>query len=146
MVSFDRVRTVFESLGEMGYAFQGLKSLWKLSGVCEFCGLQSAGRKPSACWSEIAYSKTKTQYFCFFIFLFLFTVQNHKVKELASYQFWPSYQNSLPVRVHQPLSTVRDVPLYQMCWRVAYFHVAFLCQVLWKVCEFWKDFCVWILS
>ena len=26
---------VFERLGKMGYAFQGLESLWKLSGVCE---------------------------------------------------------------------------------------------------------------
>ena len=45
-----RVHTVFESLGEMVNAFQGLEteSLGKLSGsvkVCEFCGLQSAREK-----------------------------------------------------------------------------------------------------
>ena len=57
----DRVCTVFESLGKMGCAFQGLEteSLGKLSGVCEFYGLQSAWEKVSAYQSETAFPKTK---------------------------------------------------------------------------------------
>ena len=50
--------------------------------------------------------------------------------------------------VHQPLATVRVAPLYQMCGRVAYLCVAFLCHIA-KVCEkfvnFWMDFSVWTL-
>ena len=41
---------VFESLRKMGKAFQGLESLWKLSGVCAslwICGFQSAREKLS---------------------------------------------------------------------------------------------------
>ena len=42
-------------------------------------------------------------------------------------------------RVHQPLATVRVVPLYQMCGRVAYLHVAFLPHIA-KVCEKFMNF------
>ena len=47
-------------------------------------------------------------------------------------------------RVRRPLATVRVAPLYWLCGRVAYLHVAFPCHIG-KVCEFWKDFSVWIL-
>ena len=53
------------------------------------------------------------------------------------------FQSVLTDKVHQPLSTVRVVPLYQMCGRVAYLCVAFLPHIA-KVCEkfvnFWMDF------
>ncbi len=42
-------------------------------------------------------------------------------------------------RVHQPLATVRVAPLYQMCGRVAYLHVAFLPHIA-KVCEKFVNF------
>ena len=54
-------------------------------------------------------------------------------------------QSILTDKVHQPLATVRVVPLYQMCGRVAYLCVAFFapyCKGLWEVCEFWMDFSV----
>ena len=35
------------------------------------------------------------------------------------------FQSVLTDKVHQPLATVRVVPLYQMCGRVAYLCVAF---------------------
>ena len=42
-------------------------------------------------------------------------------------------------RVHQPLTTVRVVPLYQMCGRVAYLRVAVLPHIA-KVCEKFMNF------
>ena len=39
-----RVRKVFESVGKMGWAFEGLESLWKLSGVCESLWILSSER------------------------------------------------------------------------------------------------------
>ena len=45
------------------------------------------------------------------------------------------FQSVLTDKVHQPLATVRVVPLYQMCGRVAYLCVAFLPHIA-KVCEF----------
>ena len=42
-------------------------------------------------------------------------------------------------RVHQPLATVKVVPLYQMCGRVAYLRAAFLPHVA-KVCEKFANF------
>ena len=42
-------------------------------------------------------------------------------------------------KVHQPLSTVRVVPLYQMCGRVAYLCVSFLPHIA-KVCEKFVNF------
>ena len=53
---------VFESLGKMGYAFHSLEICENQVGsvkVCEFCGLQSAREKLSACQSETAFPKTK---------------------------------------------------------------------------------------
>ena len=35
LTGFARSLNLFESLGEIGYAFQGLESLRNLSGVCE---------------------------------------------------------------------------------------------------------------
>ena len=41
--------------------------------------------------------------------------------------------------MHQPLATVRVVPLYQLCGRVAYLCVAFLPHIA-KVCEKFVNF------
>ena len=57
-----RVRTVFESLGKMWYAFPGHEVCENWEGsvkVCEFCGLQSTREKLSAHQSETAFLKTK---------------------------------------------------------------------------------------
>ena len=42
-------------------------------------------------------------------------------------------------RVRQPLATARVAPLYWMCGRVAYLHVAFPCHIA-KVCERFVNF------
>ena len=49
------------------------------------------------------------------------------------------FQSVLTDKVHQPLATVRVVPLYQMCGRVAYLCVAFLPHIA-KVCEKFVSF------
>ena len=49
------------------------------------------------------------------------------------------FQSVLTDKVHQPLATVRVVPLYQMCGRVAYLCVAFLPHIA-KVCEKFVNF------
>ena len=49
------------------------------------------------------------------------------------------FQSDLTDKVHQPLTTVRVVPLYQICGRVAYLCVAFLPHIA-KVCEKFVNF------
>ena len=85
--------------------------------VCEFCGLQSAWGKLLAYQSETALPKTKQfkpeQMPC--------EIRMHCLSVLTG-------------RVHRPSATVRVAPLYRMCGRVAYLHVAFPCHSA-KVCE-----------
>ena len=66
MAGFAQSFKIFESLGKIGYAFQGLESLWKLSGVCESVWIlwsSVLGKKIPAYQSETALPKTKQYFF-----------------------------------------------------------------------------------
>ena len=90
--------------------------------VCEFCGLLSTRGKLSAYQSETALPKTKQfkpeQMLC--------EIRTHFLSVLTD-------------RVHWPSAPVRVAPLYQMCGRVAYLHIAFPCHSA-KVCEKFVNF------
>ena len=84
----------------------------------EFCGLLSAREKLPAYQSETVFHNTERQFFCLF-FKLLFEIT----------------KNALPISFDRwPLATVKVVPLYWVCGRVAYPCVAFPCHIA-KVCE-----------
>ena len=117
---FARSLKVFESLGKWDRLFKALKGSENWVGsvkVCEFCGLQSARGKLSAYQTETAFPKTEQQ----------FKPKKKLPCKVKKY--------TLPISSEcRPSATVRVVPLYQMCGRVAYLCVAFLRHIA-KVCE-----------
>ena len=132
---FTQFLKVFESLGKMGYAFQGLESLWKLSGVCGslwICGLQSAREKLSAYQSETAVPNTEQQ------------LKKNKKKTAklqwkhTSCQFWLIKCKAIGYsKGCTPLPDVwKTWVLYVCCFSMPY------CKGLWKVCESERIFCM----
>ena len=107
-----------QSLGKMGYTFQGLESLWKLN----FAVFRALGKKLPAYQSETAFPKTKQYFFL-------------KKKNSCAKSQRIHFQSFLTDRVHQPSAILRVAPLYWMCRRVAYFP----CQIA-KVCEKFVNF------
>ena len=92
--------------------FKALK-VWKLSGVCELCGLQSV-RKNCQLTSQKWH----------------FRRPNNSLTRINLPR--KITKNALPIsfdRVRRPSAAVRVVPLYQMGRRVAYLCVAFPCHI-----------------
>ena len=81
--------------------------------VWEFCGFQSAREKLSVYWGQKLH----------------FPRPNSNLNKNSCHTI---KKNALPVSFDwqcQPSATVRVAPLYWMCGRVAYLHVAFPCHI-----------------
>ena len=81
---------VCNSLGEIGYTFEGLESQWKLSGVCESLWIlwssECRGKTTSLSVRNCIFQDWTVLSSSVFLFCFKFAVRNHK--ECTSCQFW----------------------------------------------------------
>ena len=92
--------------------------------VCEFCGLQSTREKYQFIGKKLHFPRPDSS----------LNKNNCYMKSERTH-----FLSVLTDRVCQPSATVRVAPLYWMCGRVAYLHVAFPCHVA-KVCEEFVNF------
>ena len=88
--------------------------------VLEFCGIQSTREKLSVYRSETAFPRPNS------------TLNKNSCHVKSERTLFLSV---LTDKVCQPKVRVRVAPLYWMCGRVVYLHVAFPCHIA-KVCEF----------
>ena len=112
----------------MGKAFQGLER--KLSGVCESLWIL---------WSSERLGKTVSLSVRNCISQDQTVVKKQNKKKHCAKSWRMHFLSVLTARVHWPLAVVRVTPLYWMCGRVAYLHVAFL-HCIAKVCEKFVNF------
>ena len=140
LVSSDRVRTVFEGLWKFrknGISFsrpwKSVKTEWGLWKFVNFVVFRALGKKFQLISQKLHFPRPNSSFKKIF-------KKNCRAKSQRMY-----FQSVLTDKVYQPLATVRVVPIYQTCGRVAYLCVAFLPHLA-KVCEFWMDFSVQTLS
>ena len=89
--------------------------------VCEFVVFRALGKNYQLISQKLHFPRPNSSY-------------KTKQKKHCAKSRRMHFLSVLTDRVHWPLAIVRVTPLYRMCERVAYLHVAFLLRIA-KVCE-----------